>query len=150
MFLFVMKCVCSFRFNCNKELIPNCWRSCGESIFANIQPKLRNKQCLYHYSKHHTSNENQLKQQFLITVLSRENVKSQKHKYNNISIGTTRLGGSAHHAERWGQFLIFIIEITKNCLQAGLLEYNLINLKYTENFIVKIFNNTNAFLILQN
>ena len=38
----------SFRiFNnyCNRELIPNCWRSCSESTFANIQLKFRNK-CL--------------------------------------------------------------------------------------------------------
>ena len=30
-------------FNCNMELIPNCWRSHSENIFANIQLSFRNK-----------------------------------------------------------------------------------------------------------
>ena len=34
------------RFNRNRELIPNCWRSHRESTFANIQFSFRNKRLL--------------------------------------------------------------------------------------------------------
>ena len=47
MFSFLMKGVYSFRrFNCNMELIPNCWHSHRESMFANIQLSCKNKSCL--------------------------------------------------------------------------------------------------------
>ena len=39
-----MKGISSFRrFNINREFIPNCWHSCRESMFANMQLSSRNK-----------------------------------------------------------------------------------------------------------
>ena len=41
---FYIKGGCSFRrFNCNRELIPDCWRSYRKSMYANIELSLRNK-----------------------------------------------------------------------------------------------------------
>ena len=33
------------RFNCNRELIPDCWRSYREGMLANIELSCRNKTC---------------------------------------------------------------------------------------------------------
>ena len=45
--VFFTKGVYSFRrFNCDRELIPHCWRSHRESTFASIQLSFRNKKCL--------------------------------------------------------------------------------------------------------
>jgi len=47
MFSFVIKKGgCTFRtFYVNRQFIPNCWRSYGESTFSNIQPSFKNNIC---------------------------------------------------------------------------------------------------------